>query len=314
MLATRKTPFEAEVVLALTEGSLSQKHNGVPVDALREYVANVLMPDSKLLELIEKRHLYPSRKRMGDNYAIDQLRSQVDIEIWKNNFITDEVLEEHSARIGITVSDLDPELAYGLARDVATVVITTAQDHRLAMSKQLSQQIDELHDTLDERLTALSKQSTEQELAVQKARRAGNEALAQAIDLSLATLWHEQKRAVRTLGEIAGSRDTLADRISEAGLDMTVTVVEEHRPNMPEHHGFIIAMIAVVVGLGSLLGCALLLGAFDARVHDTDDVERLNLPVLGHLPGFAGDHVGSLEARGARRARVPSFIRWLSHR
>jgi hypothetical protein len=73
-------------------------------------------------------------------------------------------------------------------------------------------------------------------------------------------------------------------------------------------------MVAVVVGTGSLLGSALLLGAFDSRVHDTDDVARLGLPVLGHIPGFAGDNVGSMQARGAARARVPSFLRWRSHR
>jgi hypothetical protein len=47
-------------------------------------------------------------------------------------------------------------------------------------------------------------------------------------------------------------------------------------------------------------------GAFDTRVHDREDVERIGLPVLGHLPPFPGDHVGSLRARGVRRPRVPS--------
>ena len=58
----------------------------------------------------------------------------------------------------------------------------------------------------------------------------------------------------------------------------------------------------------------IVIGAFDSRVHDVEDVARLDLPVLGHVPGFPGDNVGSLEARGALRARVPSFLRWRSHR
>ena len=69
-------------------------------------------------------------------------------------------------------------------------------------------------------------------------------------------------------------------------------------------------MVVVVVGTGALIGSAVFLGAFDTSVHDTDDVARLGLPVLGHVPGFPGDHVGSLGARGALRARVPSFMRW----
>ncbi len=95
---------------------------------------------------------------------------------------------------------------------------------------------------------------------------------------------------------------------------MTVAVVEEHRPERNEHRGFVLIMVLVVVGLGSLLGSALLFGAFDSRLHDLDDLTRLGIPVLGHVPGFPGDHVGSLETRGALRRRVPSFLRWRSQR
>src|SRR3954454_25179151 len=52
-IATRKHVLEAEVVLLLTEGSLSAKHNGIPVDELREYVASVLLPTDKLTTLIQ---------------------------------------------------------------------------------------------------------------------------------------------------------------------------------------------------------------------------------------------------------------------
>jgi capsular polysaccharide biosynthesis protein len=65
-------------------------------------------------------------------------------------------------------------------------------------------------------------------------------------------------------------------------------------------------MIIVVIGAGALFGSATFLGAFDSRIHDTDDVVRLGLPVLGHVPGFTGDSVGSLRTRGAHRRRVGS--------
>ena len=315
-LATRKTPIEAEVVLALSEGTLAHKQSGLPVDKLREYVANVLIPDSKLLALIERFDLYPARSKLGDQYAIDELRGQIDIEIWKNTFMSYDESEQRSARIGLTVADLDPERAYDLARDLATIVIDTAQAQRQRMTKQLADKISDMRDRLRERLDQLARESSEKELAQAAAHREGKETVAQAIELDLATLWHAQKRATRSLAELAGSPDALADQISAAGLDINVTVVEEHRPRIPEHRGFVIAMVGVVIGIGSLLGVALFLGAFDSRVHDTDDVERLGLTVLGHLPGFAGDHVGSLQARGARRARVPLSrrLKWVSRR
>jgi hypothetical protein len=173
-----------------------------------------------------------------------------------------------------------------------------------------------MRDRLHDRFEQLSRQTAEKEAAQRRAKDAGNDKLAQALNLELAVNWHEQRKAAASLAEIAASRDSLADRISEAGLDMSVTVVEEHRPNSSEHHGFVLAMIIVIVGVGSLLASALFLGAFDSRVHDVDDIERLGISVLGHLPGFPGDHVGSLQSRGAARARVPlsERLRWASRR
>jgi capsular polysaccharide biosynthesis protein len=314
-LAVRRPAVEAEVVLALTEGSLSQKHHGgLPVEELHDFVSNVLLPNAKVLELIQRRNLYPLRHKLGDEFAIEQLRSQLDIEIWKNTFVTAEASDERSARIGLTVTDSDPDRAFDLARDLATVVIETAQDQRQEVTKHLTAEVSEMRDRLRERFDRLSRETAEKEAAQLAARRAGNEQRAHAIELELAVLWREERKTATTLATIATSRDSLADEISEAGLDMSVTVVEEHRPPRPESRNFVLAMIAVVIGVGSLLGSALLLGAFDSRVHDLDDVERLSIPVLGHLPGFPGDDVGSLRSRGAARARVPSFLRWRSHR
>jgi hypothetical protein len=316
-VATRAQPVEAEIVLALTEGTMSRdKHTGIPVDDLRQYVDGVLITDAKLTELIERRNLYPLRNKLGMEYAIEELRSQMEIEIWKNSFVyydEDAARSEHSARIGITVSDIDPDRAFIIARDIAAIVITTAQEQRLQLNTKLAQDIAATREGLTKRLEKLTRQAAEKQAALVHAHEQHEEGLAQALDLEIAELDHEQKSAEKELDDIAVSRDALADRIAAAGLDTSISIVEEHRPERPEHRGFLIAMIGVVIGVGSLLGSALLIGAFDSRVHDTDDVGRLGLPVLGHVPGFAGDHVGSLRSRGVSRARVPSISRWRSH-
>src|SRR5262249_44737619 len=105
-----------------------------------------------------------------------------------------------------------------------------------------------------------------------------------------------------------------AGDIAAAGLDMSLSIVEEHRPERPTHSRFVLILVAAVIGTGALIGSATLLGAFDSRVHDADDVFRLGLPVLGHVPGFAGDNVGSMQSRSVAHARVPSWRRWRSHR
>lgn len=313
-LATRKPQVEAEIVLALTEGSLATKHNGVPVDELRAYVANVLMPNDKLEAMIHRRGLDPLG-RIDD--AITELREQLDIRIWKNTFVyfdEDAAKAEHSARIGLTVTDRDPELAYERARDFADIIIDTAREQRQAVAEQLAAEVAELRGRVEEEMSTIAKQRSETILAMHAAQRAHDDAATQTLALELVELESQHKTAEAKARDIAHSDDSIADRIAAAGLDMQVQVVEENRPNQPEHRDFVLVMAAVIVCFGSLLGAALLVGAFDSRIYDGDDVARLGLPVLGHVPGFPGDDVGSLHARGATRARVPSFLRWRSHR
>jgi hypothetical protein len=51
----------------------------------------------------------------------------------------------------------------------------------------------------------------------------------------------------------------------------------------------------VLLPLGGLV-----LGALDERVYDGEDLRRLQLPVLGHVPRFAGYQAGSLAGRRRR--------------
>lgn len=318
-LATRKQHFTAEVVLALSEGSLASadKSTGLPLGELREFVISVLLPDKRLAELIEARDLNRLRKKLGMQYAIAELRQNVQIEIWRNSFVyydPENPNREASARIGLTVTDEDPDRAYLIARDLADIVISEVHDHRRVLAQRVAKDIGEYSAALDARMTALEKERTERMVQIAKADQAGKQTIVQALHLRLTEIDEDQLRTEKSISEINKSPDVLADRIAEAGLDLVVELVSEKRPNRPESKGLLIVMIAVVVGLFSLMGAALVLGAFDSRVHDTDDIARLGLPVLGHVPGFPGDSHGSLEARGVQRGRIPLFRRWRSYR
>jgi hypothetical protein len=309
-IVAHKAAVEAEVVLALSQGTMAGHSVAMPVDELREYVTAVLMPDAKLAALIERRNLFHLRAKLGMQYAIEELRESFEVEIWKNTFMTDDSDASHSARIGITVADVDPDKAYGLARDLAAIVIETATEQRADQTKKLADDIGVMRDRLEKRLTEIDGEMSRKEHDEQDARAAGHQDRAQALALELAQLRQEQKTSNQTIGKIANSRDAAADQIAAAGLDVTVEIVDEHLPRESDHRSFVLALAIAVIAFGAALGSALVLGAFDSRVHDTDDVERLGLTVLGHLPGFPGDQVGSLEARGVSRRRVPSFTRW----
>jgi capsular polysaccharide biosynthesis protein len=316
-LATKKQVFYAEVVLAFSEGSLlnADKSTGLPLGELTEFVQGVLLPDAKLADLIERRDLHRLRKTLGMPWAINELRESIEIESWRNSFIyydPDNSVREASARVGITVMEDDPDRAYLVAHDIATIVIDEVRELRLELARKAANDIAKTREGLTARLDTLERERTERMVAHAKAIEADKMALAQAINLRLLEIDQQQKTTEKALSTIATSQEALIDRIAEAGLDLVVELVSERRPPRPEDKSLMIVMIAVVVGVGSLIGAAVVLGAFDSRVHDIDDVARLGLPVLGHVPGFPGDRVGSLEARGVQRGRVPSFSRWRS--
>ena len=317
-LVTRKQSYQAEVVLALREGTLGTKERiGMPLGELKEFVTSVLLPDKKLEELIEKRNLHRLRSRLGMPWAINELREQVEIEVWRNSYVyydPENPSRDPSARIGITVTEEDPDDAYLLAHDLAQIVVAEVREHRLDYAKQIAKTIEADRDAASKRLAALELERTSVMVAFSQARRAGKAGLAQALDLRLTQIDEQQHDAEKAMTQLNTNEDAIADRIAAAGLDMVIEIVGEKRANRPPSRGLLITIALVIVGLGSLIGSALLIGAFDSRVHDVEDVERLGLPVLGHVPGFPGDGVGSLEARGVQRTRIPPFRRWRSQR
>lgn len=316
-VATKQAVLEAEVVLALAEGSLAGQHTGIPVDQLRAYVTSVLLPDNKLIELIEKRNLYRLRKNLGPEFAIEQLRSSLDVQIWKNSFVYYDAQDQNaqrSARIGLSVSDSDPDRGFDIARDLASIVMESLALQRQKLADEISTQVATLHKAMLAQIAELDREAARKHVALDDANARGKPELVAIFRGDLATLDHERQRIQGRLVQIATSRESLASEITAAGLDMSLSIVEEHRPERPTRSGFVLVMVAAVVGTGALVSAALVLGAFDSRVHDADDVARLGLPVLGHVPGFAGDNVGSMQTRSVAHARVPSFLRWRSHR
>jgi hypothetical protein len=315
--ATKPVIVEAQIVLALAEGALSNHINTIPVDELRQYVTSVLLPDNKLIQLIEKRDLYRLRKNLGPEFAIDQMRGAFSVQIWKNSFVfytDDEDNARRSARIGLSVSDTDPDRAFDIAHDLASIAIDSSAAERQKRSDAISSQVATLRDAINDKLDKIIDEISKKQAAVAAANSRGRPEVAGVLRIDLAALDAERRSTEDRLVQIAASRDELASEITAAGLDMSLSIVEEYRPERPTRSSFVLVMIAAVIGTGALVGSALVLGAFDSRVHDTDDVTRLGLPVLGHVPGFAGDRVGSMLTRSAARARVPSFLRWRSHR
>jgi capsular polysaccharide biosynthesis protein len=310
---SKKPIVEADVTLMLTDRSLARDEMSIPVAELKQYVEGVLMPDSKLMEMIERRDMYKLRKKLGDQFALDSLREQIEITVWKNTYTVydeDAPNAARSARVGITVGDVDPDVAFGIARDLTTIVMQTFDEQHRDTAKQLSASLASYRSGLERRVNELNADRIQKERDLDDARRTGKPDVVAVLELLLGENLADTARARRQLDTAIASKDNMAEQVAEAGLDTTLSVVDEHKPEAAGTRPFVLALVLTIIGVCTLFAAALIVGAFDSRIHDADDVSRLNLPLLGHLPRFPGDDVGALRSRGVPRRRVPWWRRW----
>ena len=95
-------------------------------------------------------------------------------------------------------------------------------------------------------------------------------------------------------------RADLQRAMDARGVGLLFQVVDERPPPPPPDPRAVrirIAMLSLVCFLFFLPLCAIGIGAFDQRLHDREDVQRLGLDVVGHMPPFSGAERGSMKQR-----------------
>src|SRR6185436_19068735 len=147
-----------------------------------------------------------------------------------------------SARIGISVRDTDPERALDVAHDLAAVVIDTAAAVRQRRAGAVTGQVAMLRAAVDDELDKLAVAVASKQAAIAEARNRGDIDLAGRLGIDLAAIKQDQRRREAQLHRIAGSSDALAADIVAAGLDMSLAVVDERRPERPTHSGMVLMM------------------------------------------------------------------------
>jgi hypothetical protein len=308
--ATKVRVHRAQIVLAVTEGALADGLHPMPVHELRDYILTVLLSDDVLAEIIEDRELFALRTSHGMAYALAELRDMFEVGVHRNFFLYSyDVDAPRSARIMIRFHHTDPQLAWELVNELAGRIVTGEHARRLAAAEALAHDAEAALARVRQRAATLEAALIDRAVVAAGAEAAGAPGGAAALRVEIGELsaqLHREHERILTLTQLA-SADEQAGAIDRAGLGLHFVVAQERQPI--DEPG---ARLYLQVILGAVLFCALLpmvavyVGAFDARVHDAEDVERIGLPVLGHLPGFPGDDVGSLRARGVRGRRVAS--------
>jgi len=301
---------EAEVVVAVTEGALGDGHVPMPVNELREYVGSVLLSNQVLQKVIEEEDLFPLRHKLGMEYAINELRDLFSIGIHRNYFLSEYSIDApRSARISVEFSHPDPAFASRMAHRLATLIVEGEQAHRRMIADEMARQAALGLADAREHAAAIEQEVVDKTAAVTRAQDRGERREAGALKVEVAEAEAKLREADKEIAALTrqANVDEMAVAIDRAGLGMRFDIVEAKRPLEQPPAGLYFQIIVGALAFFILLPIvATFVGAFDTRIHDREDAERIGLPVLGHLPGFPGDDVGSLRARGLRGRRVPS--------
>jgi hypothetical protein len=303
MRSFKKSSFAASVTFRVSEVQEGEEYTTPrPVKEIREYVQSVALRSTRLVELMEKRGLYKNLLADDPVTAVDFLRSDIEVEVVRNYFI-EEWQTNKSARLVITYTGGTAEEAALIATDLGDLVVEEEQRRRNSVAQAAAADARELvtfaQSDVDKRYAEIARL----EATIPDAK--GEEAATMKLDLEYlkkslepATerlMKAEKTRANLELAVVLEMHD-LGVRFDK--VDERVLVVSRH----PELSGLLV--LGGFIFVLSLPFAVMFVGAFDSRVYDLDDVNRLGLRGLGHVPPFRGSQVGSLAERARASGRV----------
>ena len=297
--ARKHRVYRSRVVLRATEGDLDAATAPRPNKRLRQYVLDVAFSNARLSQVIHDFELYPRERARDPSLALEAMRDDVDVEVWRNYFVEIRQLDDagRSARVAVSYQHRDPQLALDVVRRLGALIVEQEEAERVKLADEAVHRV------------AAAVTATRDDLARRRATLFAKELALARAPAPLARV---------ELDDLRKSVEPLETRLRElererASLDLRAAM-ERHQlglrfeivdPGQAARLGLSkpreLVLIGALVFLLALPLAVLFVGAFDSRVWDADDVRRLGLAPLGELPRYRGDNVGSLDARLRRR-------------
>ncbi len=300
--------YQATIVMRATEGELIDEESPFAVDGLANYLFTIALNRERLKPIIEKYDLFPEREEFGDLYAVSELRGFLDIEINSNAFsrVKDEGDPVRSVGIAVHFTDFDPELAFDVATDLAAALVEAEQARRMEAAYKLKKIADATVDAVERRLSDHNSNLASQLITIDKYKNQNTpEARGQVAAAKIAKrrILEDIKQLDQVLTAMVGNQEelSLALAVEGANQGMRFDVVDVRRPEyIPKKSLIFYAILGIFLFVMLVPLVAIGIAAKDSKLHHIDDLIRLNMPVVGHLPGFPGDSKGSLQERGSR--------------
>jgi hypothetical protein len=289
--------YPGQVVLRVTENADDPGARPRPVGRLREHVNDAVFTAGHLLPILRRHGLEKEWLERDENHAIERFKDDLSVATYRNFFLQERYEGDpaRSARIAIRYRHADPVVAIEVARELAELVIRQESE---GLVEQLQAALAGADDTL-----ARARQEVEaREVALAEAARGAAEGKG---SVELAQLQQAVERATRQLADAQRFRGALDLSIAaeRRRLGVRFDVVEPGFAARPETTWLVLLALCAGIFAASLPIVAITVGAFDRRIRHEDDVRRLGLRIVGHVPAHRGNEIGSFaDRRGAMDA------------
>ena len=308
MQARKVKKYFARIIIRVAEEDVElegRSRSGVatpeaprPKSKLREYVTDVAFTNGRLREVIDEHELYPTWS-FDPNFQIFSLREDLEVEVFRNYFLLERDAGDapRTARIAIGYYDADPDIALEVARHLGRLVIEQESLERQLQAQNALAVATRVVDQLGREADHDREEMTRRVVALTRATRKSERTILQ---IEIAQLQRGLRHSELMLSRAQEQKSAFAMRVEleKRRLGMTFTVVDWGKATKVQRRKAVsLGIIGVVAFFLALPFAAVAIGAFDSRVYNTDDVRRLGIEVVGHVPHFPGDHVATLAAR-----------------
>jgi hypothetical protein len=305
--------FSSRVVFRITENDVEESTiSSRPPREFKRWVAGAAFSGPRLTQVIKRHHLYPALYALDPLLAVAAMRDDIDIVVWRNYFLWDYLpegqgddSERRSVRVSIAFHAKDSQLAYDVVRDLGQLIIDLQEQSRVVLAEEARQEAEAAAQEARAAYERADLRMVRRQVALTNAPRGTPEAALLRVEID------GLAERVKFLADRAHKLDQLRGRIGlREGIERQqrglVFELVDHGaaaepPTLTRRE--VLGVVGVASFLGLLPVLCLVIGAFDPRVLDLDDVRRLGMAGLGQIGGYPGDDFGSMFMRQRRAQR-----------
>ena len=278
----KQREYPQTVVLSASESEQTLDNIVYTNRHLGDYVYYAVFTDRTLVELMDKWEYRTDLTEKNPRLRVESFRDLIDVEVYKNEFTEPRYpnMPPRSARIAIEFRFKDPDTALAIARDLGLLVITRDGENRRDRLAGEQKEANGVVAYAEGHLNRITRDLEAARDDVDTQSGDQGDALVRLIGGERA-----QVQAIQQLKEASEmkrrlERATAADKQS---LELRYDQADWGAPKLLVDRIATVARSGATVFLGMLLLIALLVAAFDNKVYEPEDVERLGFRMFGHL-------------------------------